>query len=233
MELITILLMSIIILIILAIILKVNFKNFSLIKQIGQDKNLNDITNALPENRQICEEILKMLNNQNVKIKESSENSQSSFYIVATNSILIANIKNTFTRVQTIAHECLHSTQDKRLLWFNFIFSNIYLLYFAVTTILTLFNIIKLPNIFAIILIMMSILLYFVRSYIETDAMTRARFLAKDYLENKKDLISQDDIDLIIENYDKINDIGIKMYNFKLLFDCLVKIVLYCGVALI
>ena len=37
-----------------------------------------------------------------------------SLYIVATNTILISNIKDTFTRVQTIAHECLHSIQNKK-----------------------------------------------------------------------------------------------------------------------
>lgn len=233
MEIITILIASAIIIIILAPILRFSKKNVMKIKQIGEDKELNKITNLLPENEQICREILKMLNNENVKIKQSSENSQASFYIVATNSILIANIKNTFTRIQTIAHECIHSTQDKRLLWFNFIFSNIYLFYFAIITILTIFNVITAPNIYAIILVMMSIMLYFVRSYIETDAMTRARFLARDYLENKTDLIKQSDIDLIIENYDKINDIGIKIYNYKLLFDYLTKIIIYCIIAAI
>lgn len=233
MEIITILIASAIIIIILAPILRFSKKNVMKIKQIGEDKELNKITNLLPENEQICREILKMLNNENVKIKQSSENSQASFYIVATNSILIANIKNTFTRIQTIAHECIHSTQDKRLLWFNFIFSNIYLFYFAIITILTIFNVITAPNIYAIILVMMSIMLYFVRSYIETDAMTRARFLARDYLENKTDLIKQSDIDLIIENYDKINDIGIKIYNYKLLFDYLTKIMIYCIIAAI
>lgn len=233
MEIITILIASAIIIIILAPILRFSKKNVMKIKQIGEDKELNKITNLLPENEQICREILKMLNNENVKIKQSSENSQASFYIVATNSILIANIKNTFTRIQTIAHECIHSTQDKRLLWFNFIFSNIYLFYFAIITILTIFNVITAPNIYAIILVMMSIMLYFVRSYIETDAMTRARFLARDYLENKTDLIMQSDIDLIIENYDKINDIGIKIYDYKLLFDYLTKIIIYCIIAAI
>ena len=233
MEIITILIASAIIIIILAPILRFSKNNVMKIKQIGEDKELNKITNLLPENEQICREILKMLNNENVKIKQSSENSQASFYIVATNSILIANIKNTFTRIQTIAHECIHSTQDKRLLWFNFIFSNIYLFYFAIITILTIVNVITAPNIYAIILVMMSIMLYFVRSYIETDAMTRARFLARDYLENKTDLIKQSDIDLIIENYDKINDIGIKIYNYKLLFDYLTKIMIYCIIAAI
>ena len=187
----------------------------------------------MPENEQICKEILAMIKNEDVAIKSGDENSQTSLYIVATNSIIIANIKNTCARVQTIAHECIHSIQSKRLLWFNFIFSNIYLMYFAVITILALFN--KLPNvnIYAIVLVMMSILLFFVRSYIETDAMIRARFLAEDYMKSKSELISKEDIDLIIGNYDKINDFGVKLYNFKLLFDYLLKVVVFCVVSLV
>ena len=233
MELITILITAISVIIILAVLVRFSKNNLMKIKQIGEDQKLNEITNVLPENKQICKEILKMLNNENVKIKESSENTKSSFFIIATNSILIADIKNTFTRVQTIAHECIHSIQDKRLLWFNFIFSNIYLLYFAIIVVLSLFNIITVPNVFAIILIMMSILLYFIRSYIETDAMTKARFLSKDYLEKYANVMKQSDIDLIIDNYDKINEHGIKLYNFKLLFDYLLKVIIYCVIALI
>lgn len=233
MEIISILIISIIILIILAILLKNNLKNIKLIKQIGEDKKLNELTNVLPENEEICKEMLAMLKNENVKIKTGSENTQASLYIVASNSILIANIKNTFTRVQTIAHECLHSIQNKKLLWFNFIFSNIYILYFLIITILTLFNRIKYPDVFAIILVMMSMLLFFVRSYLETDAMTKARFLAKEYMENKKDMICEENINVVVENYDKINNIGIVMTNFSLFVSYLVKVIIYCVVVMI
>ena len=204
-----------------------------LIKQIGEDKGLNEITNVLPENEEICKKMLEMLNNQNVKIKTGNENSQASLYIVASNSIFIANIKNTFTRVQTIAHECLHSIQNKKLLWFNFIFSNIYILYFLITTILTLCNKVKYPNVIAIIFFMMSMLLFFVRSYLETDAMTKAKFLAEEYMRSKKNLISDDNINLVVENYDKINGIGIVMTNFSLLVSYLVKVAIYCVVAIV
>ena len=203
------------------------------IKKIGEDKQLNEITNSLPENEDICKEMLEMLNNQNVKIKTGNENSQASLYIVASNSILIANIKNTFTRVQTIAHECLHSIQNKKMLWFNFIFSNIYIIYFVIITILALFNKGKYESICAIVLIMMSFLLYFVRSYLETDAMTKARFLADEYMRKKNDVISNEDIDLIVNNYDKINNIGILVTNFSLIFSYFVKILVYCVVVLI
>lgn len=231
MEIIVILVMSIITIITLTILSKFSLKKIKLIKKIGEDKKLNELTNTLPENEQIAKEILKKLKNDNVKIKTGGASSQASLYIVATNTIFIANIKNTFTRIQTIAHECIHSIQDKTLLWFNFIFSNIYILYWIIITILTLFNKIANPNIHAIILVMMSITLFFVRSYIETDAMTKARFLAKEYMESKKEVITKKNIETIIENYDKINNIGIKFTNLSLIVEYLVKVIIYCVIA--
>lgn len=231
MEIIVILIMSIITIIALTILSKFNLKKIKLIKEIGEDEKLNELTNTLPENEQIAKEILKKLKNENVKIKTGGASSQASLYIVATNTIFIANIKNTFTRIQTIAHECIHSIQDKTLLWFNFIFSNIYILYWIIITILTLFNKIANPNIHAIILVMMSITLFFVRSYIETDAMTKARFLAKEYMESKKEVITKENIETIIENYDKINNIGIKFTNLSLIVEYLVKVIIYCVIA--
>lgn len=231
-EIIILLITAITVLVILAIVLKFNFGSIKLIKSVGEDKKLNEITNALPENEQICKDILKMLHNEEVNVKVGNENSQASLYIVATNSILIANIKNTFTRVQTIAHECIHSVQDKRVLWFNFVFSNIYLIYFACITVLALFN--KLPevNFFAIILAMMSMLLYFIRSYLETDAMIKARYLAKEYMDMNKDLVGEDNIRIVVENYDKLNNIGVKFYNLKLIFDYMVRVIIFCLVAI-
>jgi hypothetical protein len=232
-EIVAILILSIIVLITFAVLFKVNLKNLKMIKIIGEDKQLNEITNSLPENEQVCKELLSMLGNDSVKIKQGSENSKTSLYVIATNSILIANIKDTFTRIQTIAHECIHSIQDKRLLWFNFIFSNIYLIYFAIITILTLFNKIPFVNVCAIVLVAMSVILYVVRSYIETDAMIKARYVAKDYMETKSGLISKEKIDIVVKNYDKINENGVKIYNFTLLFGYLSKIIIYCIVAIV
>ena len=199
MEIIVILVMSIITIITLTILSKFSLKKIKLIKKIGEDKKLNELTNTLPENEQIAKEILKKLKNDNVKIKTGGASSQASLYIVATNTIFIANIK----------------------------------LYWIIITILTLFNKIANPNIHAIILVMMSITLFFVRSYIETDAMTKARFLAKEYMESKKEVITKENIETIIENYDKINNIGIKFTNLSLIVEYLVKVIIYCVIALI
>ena len=45
--------MSVIILVMLAIVLRFSGKNIMLIKKIGEDSRLNEITNALPENEKL------------------------------------------------------------------------------------------------------------------------------------------------------------------------------------
>ena len=120
MEYMIIIITSIISVIALQFAWNIKLKDIKRLKEIGYSKELNKITNKLPENKQICETILKKLKNETVTIKEEKE-SKTSLYIVLTNSILIANIKDTFTRVQTVAHECLHSIQNKKTLLFNFI----------------------------------------------------------------------------------------------------------------
>ena len=61
-----------------------------------------------------------------------------------TNKILVGNTHGSFTRIQTIAHECLHSIQDRKILIFNFIYSNIYFLYWIIICGLVIFK--KLSN---------------------------------------------------------------------------------------
>ena len=129
MEYILIICISLITLAVLKFVWGIRIKDIKLLKELGFDKKLNEITNKLPENREICNDILKILGNENVNVKEN-EGNQASLYIAISNSIIIANIKNTFTRVQTIAHECLHSVQNRRTLIFNFILSNLYIIYF-------------------------------------------------------------------------------------------------------
>ena len=110
------------------------------LENIGKDDELDELAKKYPSNIDICKAYLKKLNNENVKI-EQNNNAENSLYIVTTNKIMIADIQKSYTRIQTIAHECLHSIQDKKLLWFNFIFSNIYVLYFLVVSVLALFRI--------------------------------------------------------------------------------------------
>lgn len=232
MEYIFIIIINIISLIVLALVYQIKIKDIKKIKEIGFSKELNNIIDKLPENKVVCEQILKQLNNdKNVKVV-SDDNAKASLYIVATNTISIANIKDTFTRIQTIAHECIHSTQNRSILMFNFIYSNFYLLYFVCIGLLTLFNKTANPMLQVFILTMLSFIYYKVRSYLETDAMTRAPYVAKEYIE-KSNVIKKEELDLVMKNYNIINKFGIKLVNFQLFANCILKIIIYCVICVI
>ena len=221
MEYLIILIISAILLVTLKFIFGVNIKQ---IKKLGDNKELDNLTNKFPDNIAIGKKYLHKLNNEKVQIEENKE-SKTSLYIAISNKIIIANLKNNFTRIQTIAHECLHSVQDRKILIFNNIFSNIYLLYFAIISVTAIFK--KLPNklMFLNIFIVFGLIYYVVRSYLENDAMIKARFLAKEYMEEEK-ILRQDEINKIIKEYDKINNIGIKCVNYNLLMGILIKIII-------
>ena len=110
-----------IIILISIIVLKYIFNyNLKQIKHIADDQDLDDLAKKYPTNVEICKDYLKMLDNEKVNIEED-DNAQSSLYIAITDKIIIANIQKSYTRLQTIAHECLHSVQNRKLLIFNFI----------------------------------------------------------------------------------------------------------------
>lgn len=221
-----------IIVIIMYFILKFIFDfNMKKIKEIGEDKELDKLTQKYPENIEICKDYLKKLNNENVNIEENKE-ANSTLYLIMNNKIFIANLKDSYTRIQTIAHECLHSIQSKKLLWFNFIFSNIYLAYFFIICILAILKVLPYKMLFLSILIIFGFVFYAVRTYLENDAMIKARFLAKDYMQEKK-ISSQDEIDRIVKKYDELNDIGIKCTNFQLLSNVFLKIIILLAIFVI
>lgn len=228
MEYIVIIAISIIILGIVWLILGISLKE---IKKIGENEELDKLTNSFPENIEICKSILNKLGNTHVTIKEEKDN-EASLYVIVNNTITIANIRKSYTRVQTIAHECIHSTQSKKMLWFNFVFTNIYLLYFLVISILTIMNIIPNPMLFLCILIIMGLVQYSIRSMLETDAMTKARYVAKEYLE-ENEICSKEDIEKIVTQYDKLNTPGIKFVNFDILVRNILKVIIYSIVAII
>ena len=221
MEFIVLLIIVIVVYLILRFIFDFNVKK---IKELGEDKELDKLTQKYPENVEICKWYLKKLKNENVKIEED-KNSNATLYLVMSNKIFIANLKESYTRIQTIAHECLHSIQRKKLLWFNFIFSNVYLVYFGVICILALLKILPMKMTFLSIFIVFSLVYYAVRTYLENDAMIKARFLAKEYMQEKA-ISTREEIDKIVNKYDELNDIGIKCTDFKFLSSILLKVII-------
>ena len=181
MELLIVVVLIIVSIVLLGIILGFNFKKA---KSLQEDKTLEKLINKFPDNITVAKEMLKSLNNEKVKVEETKSNN-TSLYIAITDKILIANIKNNYSRIQTIAHECLHSIQDRKILLFNFIFSNISMVYWVVIAILTLTHTIKNIEIQFIILLLFAIIKLAIRGFLETDAIIKAEYLSREYMESK------------------------------------------------
>ena len=221
MEFLVIAILSLIIGVILRYFFDVSIKE---IKELAQKPNLDKIVEKYPNNQQVAQELLKKLNNENVKIEEN-ENAESSLYIAISDKIFIGNIQKSYTRIQTISHECLHSVQNRKLLIFHFILSNLYLFYFAILAILGILKILPFQMTFLISFVLIGMLFYAVRIYLENDAMIKAPFLAKEYMQGKQ-ISSLEEIEEVMNGYDELNQIGIKAVNYKLFIGIMIKVFL-------
>lgn len=221
------------ILIILAIILfKIIFKiNIKKMKGKKENKELEEITDKFPQNVEVAKTMLEMLDNNSVKIEEA-KNTETSLYIAVTNKISIADMKKNYARIQTVAHECIHSCQDRRLLLFNFIFSNINIIYFIIISILTILKVISNQNLQIEILMLFTLIEFSVRSFLEIDAMTKAKYLAKEYMEKIK-LCTEEGKNKLLKEYGDINKIGIPFVIDNLLTTALIRVLIYCIISII
>lgn len=228
MEYIIIILISIVFVLLLKQILSIKITS---LKNYKENEELIKISDKFPSNIELTKEILKKLNNENIQVKENLD-SETSLYIALTNTISISSKKNSCARIQTIAHECVHSVQNRRIHIFNFIVSNIYIIYFILISVLTLFNLISNPLLYLFIFTILGFLQFTVRSYLEINAMTKAKYVAKEYMEEKK-IISKEEIDLLCNEYEKINEKGIPFYVWTLFVNNIIKIVIYAIISLV
>ena len=227
MELIIIIVSTISIFIVNAM-MKMNVKE---IKKIALDDELNEITKKYPKNIEICKSILKNLGNKTTQIEEDIS-SESTLYIAMQDKISIGNTHDSFTRIQTMAHECLHSIQDRKMLLFNFIYSNIYFIYFFVICMLVVAK--KLPNqmMFSNIFLILSFIYYVIRIFLENDAMIKAEYVAKKYMK-EQEISSEEEINKVFNGFKKINDECIKGTNCILFVKIMIKVVIFNVLALI
>lgn len=213
-------------------LLKIVFKlDTKKVEPLKENKELEKLTDKFPENVQVAREMLKILGNDNVKIEEA-KNTGTSLYIAITNKISIADMKNNYARLQTIAHECLHSVQDRRLLLFNFIFSNIIIIYWLTICILTALGVINNIAEFIFLLLLMATLKLAVRQFLEVDAMTKAKYLAEKYIKSKK-LLTEDESNELLEKYEEINKVGIPFTTVYILAGSLLGILIYAIIGII
>ena len=228
MELIIISIISLALLITISVVFKINVKK---VEKIGMEEELNKLSEKYPSNTEICKDILKKLKNEEVVIEEDKE-ATTTLYLALTNKIFIADTKNSYTRIQTMAHECLHSIQDRKILMFNFIFSNIYIIYFALTILLTIFKVLNNDLFYLSIFLLFSMTYYMVRAFLENDAMIKAKYLAKEYMQ-EKNISTPEEINKIVDGFTRLNNEGIKAVNYQLFSTILIKVIIFGVVALI
>lgn len=227
MELIIIIIAIIAILIIYSM-MKMNIKEM---KKIALKPELNKIAQKYPKNTEIAKAILEKLKNKTTKVEEN-ENSEATLYVAMQDKILIGNTHDSYTRIQTIAHECLHSIQDRKMLIFNFIYSNIYFVYFAVTCILIIIKKSSNEILYSNIFLILSFIYYVVRVFLENDAMIKAQYLAKEYME-EQEVATKDEIEKVVHGFEQINKGCIKGTNCSLFVKIMVKLVIFNALALI
>lgn len=223
-----IILIAIIAIIIVNTMMKMNVKE---LETIALNAELNEIAQKYPKNTEICKSILKKLGNETTKIEEDIT-SDATLYIAIQDKISIGNTHDSFTRIQTMAHECLHSIQDKKMLIFNFVYSNVYIMYFVVICILAIIN--KLPNeiMFSNILLILSFIYYVIRIFLENDAMIKAEYVAKEYIE-EQNISSSDEIKKICNGFKMLNEGCVKGTNCSLFIKIMIKVVIFNVLALI
>lgn len=222
MEFVVILVIVIILMLTLKYIFEYKLKG---LEERTKSEEMDNIVKKYPSNIEVCKEILDKLNNKEVEVVEDKE-AKTSLYIIATNKILIGDLKESYARIQVVAHECLHSIQDKKILWFNFIFSNIYNIFTFIIIALSFFNKLPMQNMFLSILLIFGAVQMVVKNYLETDVMIKARYVAKEYME-KKACVSSEEIKQVVNKYDEINNIGIKLTNVHSFFTVMVHAILF------
>ena len=62
----------------------------------------------------MAKNVLSNAANRHNKMEENKE-AKTSMYIAVSDKIVIADVKQSYTRIQTIAHECLHSVQKRKI----------------------------------------------------------------------------------------------------------------------
>ena len=156
--------------------------------EISFDEELSPVIAKLPENKIVCEEILKQVNSKVEVEYNPYEEAKGSFYNHRNNKIVVRRNKDLgdISRIVHIAHECVHTTQKKEFLNMNFIFSNIQMLYFLILIILRFLNISSdILETLLFIQILLVLATFFVKVVIESDACYRSLGVAEEYLKDK------------------------------------------------
>ena len=228
MEKILILFFCVTAIILLKFLLKINIKKA---KELEENKELQKITDRFPKNIEIANEMLQMLSNNDVEIEEA-KNTKTSLYIAITNKIIIADMKDNYGRIQTIAHECIHSVQEKRILMFNFLISNLNIISFIVASILTIFGIYTNILFHISVLLLISLMQVSIRIYLEVEAMIKSRYLSEQYID-RMNLCTIEEKNILLNEYNVINKMGVPFTIYTILTNVFIRIILLSTLGII
>lgn len=228
---ISVIILCVITLILLKFCLNINYKDIKVLKTIDSNDDLNGLSSKFPKDEQICNNILTMFNKKDVKIKLESEY-ESCLYTIFNNTITIGKFKQNYMKIQTIAHECVHACQRKRLLWSNFIISNTYYFYFVIILMLALLNKLQYSNIHSLVLIFLSIIQYILRFSLENEAMIKARYVAEKYIE-EYGILTKDEKNKLLIQYDRVNSIGVPLMNYNIISLNIIIVLIFSIISLI
>lgn len=188
---------------------------------IKQKEALDKITNRLDDNELVCEQILKILGNGSTNIKIDND-IKNSYYVFLNDTIYLSNReknRSSYQRICTIAHECIHSIQNKIMQVTNFILSNIELFSFIATVILL---ILKLnANIIVICYLIINVISIIPRFILEIDATIRSIGLSKKYMQEK---ISKEELVNIVCAYKAQITLMFPLFILSLFFGKFIRI---------
>lgn len=148
---------------------------------------LLNISNKFCSNDIVCKQILELLNNETTNIKLDTD-IKSNYYVFFTDTIYLSDkeiTKNGYQRICVIAHECIHSIQNKTTQVINFTLSNVELIAFVISLICIIFKFNT--NIVFFGYLILNILSSIPRLILEIDATIRSIDLSRKYMEYKLD----------------------------------------------
>lgn len=159
------------------------------VNEVIHEEEISSILKNIGDNEVIAKEMLSNLSNNHTSVeKNKDEKIKASFYNCSTDKILIKDTKDLedLSRVVHIAHECVHSIQDKKIQKMHFFISNIQILYFLAIFIYFFYN----KNMelrFALLLVQVFIFFvtFFIKIVLESDATYRAVLVSLEYLHDK------------------------------------------------
>ena len=143
------------------------------------------LINELPGNETVCKQILELIGNNKTSIK-LDKNIKNSYYVFLNDTIYLSDkekVNKSYYRISLVAHECIHSVQNKLLQIINFILSNIELIVFAISLILIIFKYNN--NTFLYSYFIINILAIIFRLILEIHATIKSIGICEKYMKNK------------------------------------------------